>query len=262
MTTPQTESKIKSRYSQSENESEEQNIRLEVFLARAGIASRRLSGKIIRESRVTVNGAIQTISGTRINPVKDSVKVDGKLIGKDIRKVYAMLYKPSGYMTSRTDDKGRPVVFDLLKRIRTLVQPVGRLDCDTEGLLLLTNDGSLAYRLCRPEYKIEKSYLAKVKGIPNASTLGRLARGVDIGDCITRPAKVRLIRKSKKNSWLRIILTEGKNRQVRRMCEAVGHPVLKLIRDRYGPLKIGELKLGQMRFLNEDEIHKLKEVVS
>ena len=225
-------------------------------MARAGVASRRESETMIAEGRVTVNGEVVTELGTKATPGKDHVKVDGKMIGAEERKVYFLFHKPGGVITAASDPHGRPVVLDYVK-VRERIFPVGRLDWDTEGLLLLTNDGDLAYRLTHPSFQVPRTYHAKVRGIPDEKVMNRLRRGVRLDDGKAFVENVRSVGTTGKNTWIEVIVTEGRNRLVRRLLEAVGHPVQKLKRTAYGGLTLGALKPGMSRVLTKDEVGKL-----
>jgi pseudouridine synthase len=234
--------------------------RLQKYLAHAGIASRRKCEELIRRGRVKVNGRTVTELGTKIAPETDKVEVDGKLVAAEEEKVYILLYKPKFFISSRKDPEGRETVVNLIKGINKRIYPVGRLDYDTEGLLLLTNDGELTYKLTHPKHEIEKVYRALVEGCPDSEDLYQLSTGVQLEDGMTAPAKVRAIRTRKGNTLLEITIHEGRNRQVRRMCEHIGHPVLKLKRIKFAFLDLGNLKPGEFRFLTDREIKKLKEI--
>lgn len=231
-------------------------IRLQALIARAGISSRRDAEAIILEGRVTLNGEVVTELGTRAVPGRDHIKVDGKLLREEERKVYFLLNKPRGVITAVTDPHGRPVVVDYLK-VRERIFPVGRLDWDTEGVLLLTNDGDFSYRLTHPKFEITRTYHAKVRGIPDEKTLNRMRRGVFLEDGKAKVAKVSMLESTENNSWIEIVVQEGRNRLVRRLCEAVGHPVNKLKRVNFAGIELGNLKPGQSRALTETEINKL-----
>ncbi|MBZ0272548.1 rRNA pseudouridine synthase [bacterium] len=233
-------------------------LRLVVYLARAGVASRRGAGDVVAEGRVKVNGAVITNPAHRVHAESDHVRVDDKLIKRLEPHQYIMLNKPRGVVTTSRDPEGRPTVFDYLARMKAHVQPVGRLDFDTEGLLLLTNDGPLAYRLTRPEHHVEKVYIALVKGRVSRDALTKLRGGVSLDGRRTRPADVNVLEVRGDNTELRVRVVEGKYRQVRRICEAVGHPVKKLRRIAFGPLALGDLPRGKTRHLSEEEIKKLR----
>lgn len=237
-------------------------LRLSVLLSRASVASRREADKIISEGRVTVNGEVITRPFTRINVGKDHVKVDGKLIKKLAPHVYLVLNKPAGFVTTARDPQERSTVFDLIKRVKVNVEPVGRLDYESEGLLLFTNDGDLARKLTGPKYKVPKSYRVKVRGKPNSETLARLRNGINLDGKKTLPAKVKSLRRTDNYTWLRITIREGKYRQLRRMMKKVGHPVARLIRESVGPLTLVDVKPGRFRYLRQDEIRKLRKAVS
>ncbi|GAW91013.1 pseudouridine synthase [Calderihabitans maritimus] len=234
--------------------------RLQKVLAKAGIASRRKSEELIKAGRVKVNGEVVTRLGTKVDPVADKIEVDGKPVPAGEPKIYIMLNKPRGYVTTVSDPQGRNTVMDLVKDVPQRIYPVGRLDYDTEGLLLLTNDGDLAYALTHPRHEVEKTYLALVQGHPGEKALERLRSGVLLEDGWTSPAKVRLLRREKGNTWLEIKIHEGRNRQVRRMCDAVGHRVLRLKRTAVADLYLGNLRVGRYRSLTTKEIRKLKEI--
>lgn len=234
--------------------------RLHKFMARAGVASRRQCEELIARGRVKINGRVITTLGLKIDPLKDRVEVDGRPLARPEKKVYLLLNKPAGYVTTVKDPRGRAKVTDLLRGIKQRVYPVGRLDYDTEGLLLLTNDGDLAYALTHPRHEVPKTYLARVKGVPAPEKLKALARGVPLEDGPTAPARVRLVSDKGGNGLLEITIHEGRNRQVRRMCEHIGHPVLALRRVRIGPLELGGLKPGQYRHLTFREVARLKKV--
>jgi len=236
--------------------------RLQKVISHAGIASRREAERLITAGRVVVNGSIVTQLGTKVDPTRDKVKVDGRLVKSFPEGVGIVVNKPVGYVSTLKDPQERPVVTDLLDRITTRVFPVGRLDYDAEGLLLLTNDGELAHRLQHPRYKISRTYEVKIKDVPTDDELSRLRKGVKLEDGITLPAKVTFLKKAMKNCWLKITIYEGRNRQVKRMCAAIGHPVIKLKRVRFGPLSLGSVLRGQYRYLTEGEVRKLYSLVS
>ncbi|HSL20916.1 MAG TPA: pseudouridine synthase [Vicinamibacterales bacterium] len=236
-------------------------IRLQKILSTAGVASRRTAETLIQQGRVTVNGAVVTALGTKANP-DDDIRVDGRRIRTSQRKRYILLNKPRGYVTTRSDPAKRPTVMDLLKGVKEYVYPVGRLDYDSEGLLLLTNDGDLAARLTHPRHEVERLYEARVRGIPDAHALQRLAAGVAIEGRRTAPANIRIARRidaeSGSQSLLHIGIHEGRHRQVRQMCDAIGHPVVRLRRVRIGPISDQTLKVGHFRDLTASEVARLK----
>jgi len=232
--------------------------RLQKILSQAGVASRRESETIIQEGRVTVNGVVVTELGTKADPETDSIAVDGKALTIDEKRVYILLYKPVGYMTTMKDPEGRPIVTDLLTGVKERVYPIGRLDYNTEGLLLLTNDGALANILMHPSHEVDKGYLVRVSGQVSAIQIKKLCDGVKLEDGMTAPAKVLPFSESENNTWISITIHEGRYRQVRRMCEAVGLNVVRLKRARYDFLEIGEMKPGEFRFLDPEEVAKLR----
>ena len=239
--------------------------RLQKILSQAGIASRRASEELIRQGRVSVNGRTVTELGTKAGP-DDDVRVDGRRVKGTERLRYLLLYKPRGVVTTRSDPGRRKTVMDLLGGVSEYVYPVGRLDYDSEGLLLLTNDGDLAARLTHPRHGIEREYHAWVVGHPDGHALDRLRRGIPLDGRRTRPAHVtvRDTGRGKRvgQTLLTFVLQEGRNRQVRRMCDAVGHPVDTLTRVRIGPISDSRLKAGQFRDLRADEIKRLKRAVT
>ncbi|NCO67182.1 MAG: pseudouridine synthase [Nitrospirae bacterium CG_4_10_14_0_8_um_filter_41_23] len=234
--------------------------RLQKILSEMGITSRRKAEDLIFEGRVTVNGRIATI-GTKADPVKDHIKVDGKLLIRPEPKVYIMFNKPKNVVTSLHDPEGRPTVKDFLKGVKYRVFPVGRLDYDSEGLLLLTNDGDFAHAVLHPSKKISKTYLVKVKGILDEEEIEKLKSGVRLRDGMTLPAKVKKIKRTENNSWLEMTIYEGKKRQIRRMLEKTGHDVLKLKRIRVDGLELGKLEPGTFRYLTPEERDKIKKEV-
>ena len=235
-------------------------VRLQKVIADAGLASRRKAEELIRQGRVTVNGRVSTEMGLKVDPAKDHVKVDGRHLKPAAPKAYVILNKPHDVLTTLEGpgEEDRPTVQHLLRGIKQRVFPVGRLDYDTEGLLLLTNDGELAQRLLHPRYHVPKAYLVKVKGVLEDAHIRALETGVRISDGLTDPAHVKKVRKTEENSWIELTIYEGRTHQVKRMLEAVGHPVLKLKRLRFGPLTLGTLPIGRYRFLTDPEIHRLK----
>lgn len=233
--------------------------RLQKILSHAGVASRREAEAIIVAGRVAVNGKVVTELGTKADPEKDRITLDGKPLRLKSERVYLLLYKPVGYVTTLKDPEGRPVVTDLLKGVGERVYPVGRLDYNTEGLLLLTNDGDWTNRLAHPRHEVEKEYIVKVRGRVSPEQVKRLASGVELDDGRTAPARVKIVQESDRNSRLSITIHEGRYRQVRRMCEAVSLMVVSLKRVRYGFLDLGELKPGEFRRLTPQEVKKIGE---
>lgn len=234
--------------------------RLQKILAHAGVASRRKCEQMIAAGRVQVNGETITEMGSKVDPERDRIHVDGKPITVGQQHTYLLLNKPVGCLSTVRDPKGRPTVMDLVHTEERLY-PVGRLDMLSEGLLLLTDDGPLTQRLTHPSYEHEKEYRVWVDGTPTERALQRLREGIELEDGFTRPAKVRLMRRESGGSWLRFVIHEGRNRQLRRMCRAVGHPVRKVIRVRVGPLTLGDLQPGKYRRLTRKEKSLLREAV-
>ena len=232
--------------------------RLQKILSAAGVASRRASEELIREGRVSVNGTTVTELGTKADPERDDIRVDGRRIRFEQRRRYILLNKPRGYVTTRHDPEDRPTVLDLLEGVKEYIYPVGRLDYDSEGLVILTNDGELAARLTHPRHEVERVYEARVRGVPDAHALERLARGVMIEGRRTAPARVRLASAREGQAIVEIAIHEGRRRQVRQMFEAVGHPVLRLRRIRIGPIGDEMLKPGHYRELTPQEVGKLR----
>ena len=266
-------------------------IRLQKILSAAGVASRRAAERLMTEGRVSVNGHAVRELGTRADPAHDDIRVDGRRIKIATQRVYLLLNKPRGYVTTRSDPEGRPTVLDLLPGVREYLYPVGRLDYDSEGLLLMTNDGELAARLMHPRHEVQRVYEARVRGEPDESALTRLARGIVLDGRRTAPAKVRRLPSQHPsgrlgphprarvyararglaapgggapgalrnvNAVLEITVHEGRSRQVRKMCEAVGHSVLQLRRVRFGPIVDRGLKVGTFRPLRAQEVALLK----
>jgi pseudouridine synthase len=231
--------------------------RLQKILSQAGIASRRASERLLLEGRVSVNGETVRELGTKADLATDDIRVDGRRIKRPTRRRYLLLNKPRGYVTTRADPQKRPTVLDLIDR-REYIYPVGRLDYDSEGLLLLTNDGELAARLTHPRHGVARVYEARVLGIPDEHDLRRLARGIVIDGRRTAPAEAELTAQHGGRATLRITLREGRNRQVRKMCEAIGHPVDSLKRVAIGPIRDPKLRAGQWRDLTAEEVARLR----
>ena len=228
--------------------------RLQKILSQAGIASRRASEQLMLDGRVMVNGVTVRELGSKADPSRDDIRVDGRRVKVVEHHRYLLLNKPRGYVTTRSDPQRRPTVIDLLDGVREYVYPVGRLDFESEGLLLLTNDGDLAARLTHPRHALPRVYEASVLGEPDAHDVDRLARGITIEGRRTLPAEVKPLGPNR----LRITIREGRNHQVRNMCEAIGHPVTHLKRVAIGPIKDAKLKPGRWRDLSADEVRALK----
>jgi len=239
-------------------------VRLQKILSHAGIASRRAAEELIRQGRVEINRQVVTEMGTKADPERDEIRVDGRRLPRQApSRRYLLLYKPPGVVSTRADPQRRTTVIDLLARagIEGYFYPVGRLDYDSEGLIILTNDGEFAEKLAHPRYELERTYEAKVLGVPDARDLARLSRGLVIEGRRTLPARV-LVRGSQPvgsdvHTTLELVLREGRNRQVRRMCEAIGHPVVRLRRTRIGSITSRALKAGEFRDLTAEEIREL-----
>ncbi len=235
-------------------------IRLQKVIAGTGLASRRKAEEWIASGRVTVNGRIVTELGTKVDPDRVHIKVDGKHLRSTQPYVYVLLNKPKNVMSTLDDPGGRPTVKDYLRGISVRVFPVGRLDFDSEGLMLLTNHGDLAQTLLHPRYHVPKTYRIKVKQVVTDEQIRQLEQGVELEDGITRPALVKKIKKAEQNSWLELTIREGRQHQVKRMLEAVGHPVLRLMRIKMGPLSLGNLASGEFRYLTDREANVLREL--
>jgi len=236
--------------------------RLQKVIAHAGIASRREAERLIVLGQVAVNGTVVTKLGTKVDPARDIITLNGSVVTIVPEKIYVVLNKPAGYVSTLKDPQKRPIVMDLLDRVGSRVYPVGRLDYDAEGLLLLTNDGELAHRLQHPSYRICRTYEVKVKGSPPNRKLSLLRKGVQLEDGMTLPAKAAFLKKTLKNSWITVTLYEGRNRQVKRMCAAIEHQVLKLKRIRFGSLYLDDLPQGRYRKLTKDEVKGLYRLVN
>jgi len=236
-------------------------IRLNAFLARAGVASRREADRLVAEGRVCVNGLLVESPGIRVDAASDRVEVDGRKIRGLPPPRYILVNKPPGYLVTRSDPFRRPTVMDLLPAFRERLFPVGRLDLDSEGLLLLTNDGELANRLTHPRYEVKKVYRVRVKDRLDRRSLKRLEKGVFLDGRMTAPARVRVLGPDKEGHRLEVVIHEGRKREVRRMFEAVGHPVLALKRVAFGPLSLGGLRRGEWRELKPEETARLRRAV-
>jgi 23S rRNA pseudouridine2605 synthase len=238
--------------------------RLQKILSQAGIASRRASEQLMLDGRVSVNGATVRELGTKADPARDDIRVDGRRVKVVEHHRYLLLNKPRGYVTTRSDPQRRPTVIDLLRGVREYVYPVGRLDFESEGLLLLTNDGDLAARLTHPSHGVARVYEARVLGVPDEHDLDRLSRGVTIDGRRTEPAEASLkgVRRGADEATLVLTIREGRNRQVRKMCDAIGHPVNHLRRIAIGPIRDPRLKPGTWRDLRDDEVAALRKAAA
>ncbi len=231
--------------------------RIQKILADRGLASRRKAEDLIREGRVTVNGKVAVI-GEKADPEKDAIKLDGRRLSVSPEKMYVLFYKPKNVVTTLRDPEDRPTVMDLLPIPKPRLFPVGRLDYDAEGVILLTNDGDLAHQLAHPSHEVPRTYWVKVKGKPEKEEMQRLSRGIRLEDGITAPCAIAPLRETEGNTWVEMVLHQGKNRQVKRMWEKIGYPVLKLKRVGFGGLKLGSLQPGEYRLLRPEEVQKLK----
>jgi 23S rRNA pseudouridine2605 synthase len=237
-----------------------QGTRLQKVIAQAGVASRRKAELLIVQGRVTVNGKTVTRLGTTVDPAVDTIVVEGRRLPRRALLVYVLLHKPRGYVTTCDDEQGRPTVFDLLKPQVGRLFPVGRLDVNSEGVLLLTNDGSVAHRLMHPRYHIPRTYLVKIQGMIADRDVERLRRGVVLDDGKTLPARVQIVRRAEKSCWLRLTLYEGRQRQIHRMLQRCGgHSVKRLQRVAMGPLTVTGVPLGGHRVLEPFEVARLKQ---
>ncbi len=237
------------------------SIRLQKVIAASGLSSRRAAEALIREGKVTVNGEVVRVLGTCINPATDHVKVDGTHIETAEPEIFVLLNKPVGCVTTMNDPIGRGTVADLLRRVKVRVFPVGRLDFDAEGLLLLTNNGMVAQACLHPRYHVPKTYVIKVSGVFSDEEIKMLKEGVRLEDGVTAPADVRKFGKAKANSWLEITIREGKKHQIKRMVEACGHRVIRIKRTRFGPLQLGDLPIGTFRYATDAEANALRGIL-
>ncbi|HWV38355.1 MAG TPA: pseudouridine synthase [Vulgatibacter sp.] len=235
--------------------------RLQKILSRAGIASRRAAEALILEGKVAVNGRVVRELGTRADPARDVIRVGERVIAEPEELVHLVLYKPERVVTTLADPEGRACVGDLIRRARLKVYPVGRLDYDAEGALLLTNDGDLAHKLTHPRWGVPRTYLAKVKGAPGEVALERLRAGVRLEDGMARALKATFEKQTPKNAWIRLVVTEGRHHLVKRLCEAVGHPVVRLFRSDYGGVGVAGMRPGDLRPLTGSELQALRKAV-
>jgi 23S rRNA pseudouridine2605 synthase len=241
-------------------------IRINVFLARAGVASRRAADRLVESGKVRVNGQVVTTLGIQVDPTRDRVEVDGRAVGARESLQYLLVNKPAGYVTTARDPQGRPTVLDLAGATGARLYPVGRLDLESEGLLFLMNDGRLAFRLTHPKYEVPKTYRAWVAAPPSSEAVHRLRAGLELDDGPTRPAQVVNLglmpaERGVVGPALDITIHEGRNRQVRRMLEAVGFPVVRLRRIRFGPIELGNISPGKHRSLTRAEVNDLRRLV-
>lgn len=233
--------------------------RLQKVLARAGVASRRHAEELITAGRVEVNGRRCTELGTRVDAGQDTIRVDGRLVADITDRVYYVLYKPAGCVTTLSDPEGRPTVMDHLRGVTERVYPVGRLDYDAEGALILTNDGELAHRLMHPKFGAKRTYLAKVKGEPGPQVIERLRAGVRLEDGLATPLEADAVSRADRNTWIRLVVAEGRPHLVKRLCEAVGHPVQRLFRASYSGVDVEGMMPGELRELSKAEVRSVRE---
>ncbi len=231
--------------------------RLQKVLARSGACSRRKAEEFIKQGRVTVDGKVVTEMGLKVDPDLQRITLNGRPVRFSSKKITVLLNKPTGYVTTLSDPQGRPIVSSLLKGIPERLFPVGRLDLDTSGALILTNDGDLAQRIQHPSFEINKTYVAKVKGRPSAESLARLGKGIKLEGRMTYPAHLKVRQQTTRFSVIEIVIHEGRKRQVRKMFAAIGHPVLELSRIAYGQLKLGSLASGAIRILKKKDISRI-----
>jgi len=237
-----------------ERKSHRRRERLNKIISMAGIASRRRADELISSGLVTVNGQVETGLGSKAIWGADSITVNSRAIPDPPRKIYVMLHKPFGYVSTLRDPEGRPIIRDLIQDIKERIYPVGRLDFDSSGLLILTNDGELAYRLMHPRFHIPRTYKVIIEGSLSGASVERLRKGISLDDGPTSPARVKVIERGQEKSVVRITIFEGRSREIRRMFEALGHKSLKLMRIGYGSLHLGDLKVGKYRHLKNSKV--------
>lgn len=235
--------------------------RLQKVLARAGVASRRKAEELITGGRVEVNGRRVTELGTRVDTGRDAIRVDGRLVADIAERIYYVLYKPIGCVTTLSDPEGRPSLAEFVRRLPERVYPVGRLDYDAEGAVILTNDGELAHRLMHPRFGARRTYLAKVRGSPPAAALARMTEGVRLEDGMARALEAQVVSRALRNTWIRLVLAEGRPHLVKRLCEAVEHPVQRLYRPDYAGVSVEGMGPGELRELSASEVRRLRSAV-
>ncbi len=235
-------------------------VRIQKYLSRTGVVSRREAERLLLQGRIRVNGQVVTTPGTKVRPGGDRVEVDGEVVEESPTR-WVLFHKPPGILTTRDDPGGRRTVYDDLPAALEGLRYVGRLDRDTEGLLLLTNDGDMVHRLTHPSFEVDREYRVRVEGAPSREVLDRLGKGVELEDGLARAHDARVLERRGEATLLSLVLREGRKREVRRMLDAVGHPVMGLQRVRFGPVRLGELPAGHWRELNDHEIRALKERV-
>ncbi len=254
-------SRKKSQKKPNEAAPSQESQRINKILSQAGVVSRRKADEYIESGRVKVNGSIINELGSQAIWGVDTIEVDGKEISSPQKRIYLLLNKPFGYICSSNDPEGRPIVFDLLKKHDKQLFSVGRLDFDSSGLLLFTNDGEFAYRLTHPKYHVSKTYKVIINGIISSNELGSLRKGFNLDDGFIKPLKVTQLKSHAGKSTVRITVTQGRNRMVRRMFEALGYKVIQLLRSDFGNIKLGELKVGKFRYLDDNEVIALKKII-
>jgi 23S rRNA pseudouridine2605 synthase len=232
--------------------------RLQKVLARAGIASRRKAEELITQGHVTVNGKKVTELGTKVDASTDQIRVQGQMVADIAERVYYVLFKPAGCVTTLSDPEGRQTVAHYLRGVTERVYPVGRLDYDAEGALILTNDGELAHRLMHPRFGAKRTYLAKVKGEPSDGVIERLRAGVRLEDGLAKPLEAERVHRADKNTWIRLVVNEGRPHLVKRLCESVGHPVVRLFRASYAGVSVEGMMAGELRELTRAELHEIR----
>ncbi|MDY6843639.1 MAG: pseudouridine synthase [Thermodesulfobacteriota bacterium] len=236
--------------------------RLQKVISKAGVTSRRGSEKLIQAGKVVINGKRATQLGTKVDPTKDVIRVEGKIITYHQPKIYIVMNKPKGYLTTLHDPQKRPIVTDLLKGVEARIFPVGRLDYDTEGLLFLTNDGDLAHRLLHPSSRIQKTYVVEIEGCLSPKEVSQLERGIHLDDGPSSSVTAQFVKKTNGGSIWKVSIHEGRKRQIKRIFQKLGHPVRGLKRIKFGPLRLGKLVPGEYRFLTTDEIANLRRFIA
>jgi 23S rRNA pseudouridine2605 synthase len=244
-----------------EKKNDKKRERLNKIIAESGITSRRQADNLISAGLVTVNGSVENRLGSKAFWGIDEIKVDGRPLPDPPKNTYLLLHKPFGYVSTLYDPEGRPIILDLVKEVKERVYPVGRLDFDSTGLLILTNDGGLAFRLMHPKFHIPRTYKVVLEGLISIQSVEHLRNGVMLDDGQTNPARIKVLETAKDRSIIRITMFEGRPREIRRMCQAVGHKTMKLTRIGYGNLNLGNLKVGRYRHLRNKEVKELRRLV-
>ncbi len=236
--------------------------RLQKYLARAGVASRRRAEELIQSGQIKVNGSIVTELGSKIDPAKDLIVMNGRPIVAETSRRWFLFYKPPGVVSTLSDPQGRTTIADFTKGIDRRIFPVGRLDYDAEGALLLTDDGELANKLMHPKHEVPRTYLAKVKGDPDVASLARLVSGVRLEDGVARAVEATVFEKAERNTWIKLVVTEGRHHLIKRMCAAIGFPVVRLYRPAHATIAVSGQKPGTLRELTRDEVARIQQVAS